>query len=116
MGLIYNRFTTGTITDNGDFTRFRDIVNKQTGVVSNTPPTKITVNVNASPFTYTNGTGGELSVLITGGTVSLLEFIRASVGETINYDGTTGIMLTLSPADAVEVTYTAAPAMLVYTR
>lgn len=116
MGLIYNRFTTGTITDNGDLTRFRDIVNKQTGVVSNTPPAKITVNVNASPFTYTNGTGGELSVLISGGTVSLLEFVRAAVGESINYAGTSGIMLTLSPADAVKVTYSAAPAMLVYTR
>lgn len=116
IGLLYNRFNAGSITDNGTRTRFRDIVNKQTAVVSNTPLAKTTLSLSGSPYTYTNNTGGEVSVLITGGTVSALEFIRAAVGESINYAGTSGIMLTLSPADAVKVTYSAAPAMLVYTR
>ena len=116
IGLMYNRFTTGVITDNGTRTRFRDIVNKQTAVVSNTPLAKTTLTPSGSPYTYTNSTGGEQSVIVSGGTVSSLEFVRAGVGEVINYVGTSGIMLTLSPADAVKVTYSVAPAMIVYTR
>jgi hypothetical protein len=114
IGLLYNRFNAGSLVDNGTRTRFRDIVNNATSVVSNTPLVKTTLSVTASPFTYANNTGGEQSVLISSGTVSQIVFVRNGVGETVSTS--TNMMLTLSPLDSVIVTYSSAPSMFSYTR
>lgn len=110
-GVTYNRFGAGTITDNGTATRYRDITNKSTNITSNTPRARTPITVGASPYTYTNNTGNEISVLVTGGTVSQLVFTRFA-GDVVDNHG----MFTLSPGDSVGVTYTVAPVMVAYTR
>ena len=69
-------------------------------------PTAITIGV--SPWTYQFLSGGQASILVNGGTVSLVEWSR---------DGTTffavaaatNTMIAVSQKDFVRVTYTAAP-------
>lgn len=110
-GVTYNRFGTGVISDAGTQTRFRDIRNKGTGEISNVPRAKTAIVVGASPFTYTNSSGNQQTVLVTGGTVSQVAFVRF-IGESVPTSG----FLELSPGDSVTVTYTVAPGMFLYTR
>lgn len=110
-GVTYNRFGTGVITDAGTRTRFSDIRNKGTGEISNVPRAKIPVTVGASPFTYTNTTGNQQTVLVTGGVVSQVAFVRFA-GEVVPTSG----FVELSPGDSVTVTYSSLPAVVVYTR
>ncbi len=61
----------------------------------------------ASPYTFTAAVKGFM--LITGGTVSLVEFSRDGV--TFYSYGTTSGQFTLNSADRLRVTYTVAPTM-----
>lgn len=110
-GVTYNRFGTGVITDAGTQTRFRDIRNKGTSEISNVPRAKTAISVGASPFTYTNSTGNQQTILVTGGTVSQVAFIRF-IGEVVPTSG----FVDLSPGDSVTVTYSVTPSMFIYTR
>lgn len=67
------------------------------------------ITVTASPFIYTNSTAYEASVVVTGGTVSLIEFSRDGV--TYYPVGTVAGMFTLSASDKLRVTYIVAPTM-----
>lgn len=111
--VTYNRFASGaSITDSGANNRFRDNFNVGLGVYENVKSARVGIPVGASPFTYTNTSGNDLTVLITGGTVSATAIVRgANPG-----DSFTGGMVTLSPGDAVQVTYSSAPLMFYYTR
>lgn len=111
-GVTYNRFGGGNITDNGTQTRYRDVRDKFSGIVSNTPRAKTTVSVGASPFTYTNTTGNEIDLIITGGTVSQLIYTRFA-GDVISPPQG---MFRLSPGDSMTMTYSVAPTVLEYTR
>lgn len=112
-GVTYNRLNTGTLVDNGTHTRYRDIRNAGTNVTSNVPLTLSSIAPGTSPFTYTNTSGNEVSVLVTGGTVSGISFVRSGIPLATN--STTGLF-TLSPTDALVVTYTGVPGMELYTR
>lgn len=72
-----------------------------------TLPSAITVG--ASPFIYQNSTGAPGDALISGGTVTLIEFSRD--GTNWFSTGTQVGFTPLSPLDRVRVTYTAAPNM-----
>ena len=72
-----------------------------------------TIVVGASPFTYTNTTAGEVSVVVSGGTVSSIQLVRGGVGNII---GVTAGLITLSAGDALIVTYSVIPGMLFYNR
>jgi len=63
--------------------------------------------VGASPFTYQNAAVYQEDILITGGTVSLVEFTR----DNATWYARTGDTVSLSPSDRVRVTYTVAPTM-----
>lgn len=65
------------------------------------------LTVGASPFTYQNTAVYQEDILITGGTVSLVEFTR----DNVTWYARTGDTVSLSPSDRVRVTYTVAPTM-----
>jgi hypothetical protein len=75
-------------------------------------PSNITVT--ASPFTYQNATGYNGDVIISGGTVSNIEFTRDNT--TFYTTGLTTGVITLSPSDRVRVTYSVAPTMTLVPR
>jgi hypothetical protein len=84
--------------------------NQYAGTTNYTNPIS-TISVTASPFTYQNTTGYNADVIISGGTVSLVEFSR----DNSTYYTTailTNTILRLSPNDYVKVTYTSAPTMV----
>ncbi len=110
--VVYNRFGSGSITDSGTQTRYRDMRNKAAHKVENVARQEIAVTVGASPFTYTNTTGNEIDLVVSGGVISQIVFTRTS-GYVINV---TSGMFRLSPADALTVTYSSAPAIVAYTR
>lgn len=72
-----------------------------------------TPTVSASPYTYANNTGNEQSVVVAGGTVSKIEFIRNGVATDV---GVVAGMFQLSPLDSLRVTYTVAPTVTVVVR
>lgn len=75
-------------------------------------PSNITVT--ASPMTYQNATGYNADVIISGGTVSSIEFTRDNT--TFYTTGLTTGVITLSPSDRVRVTYSVAPTMTLVPR
>ncbi len=85
------------------------ILNFQQRLVAPVAPT-----VTASPFVYTNNTVNDQSEIVSGGTVSLIEFSRN--GGAYTNVGTTAGMFALSPLDSLRVTYTVAPTITVVVR
>ena len=84
------------------------------GKLTNSTVAPSDITVTASPFTYQNTTVFNGDVIISGGTVSNIEFTR---NNTIFY--TVGFIegvLRLSPSDRVRVTYTVAPTMTLVPR
>lgn len=73
-----------------------------------------TLTVGASPYTYVNSTGAPVDVMISGGGISKLQFTRN--GTSFYSTGSFYGMFTLSPWDAIKVTYVAAPTMVVVPR
>lgn len=67
-----------------------------------------TISPSGSPFTYTNADAFDEDVVVQGGTVTKIEFIRSSVATDI---GLTQGPLRLSIGDAIRVTYTGTPNM-----
>lgn len=72
------------------------------------PALETVVTVGVSPFTFSSSVGG--FVLITGGTVSLVEFSRD--GSTFHDYGTTVGQFQINAADLLRVTYSAPPDMV----
>ena len=66
-----------------------------------------------SPYTYTNNTGGWVSVIVQGGTVSSITFDRDL--DQFNV-GTTAGMFELSPGDALTITYSSVPTVYIIRR
>jgi hypothetical protein len=111
-GVTYNRFSSGSITDGSTSTRFRDLRNKGTAIVENTPRARTALVVGASPYTYTNTTCNEVDLLVAGGAISQLVYTRFA-GDVVT---TPAGMFRLSPGDAMTVTYTVVPVITAYTR
>lgn len=71
------------------------------------PEIETGVTLTGSPFTYNAPRRG--SLIVSGGTVSLIRFSRD--GSTFYNTGATAGMFALSAADRLEVTYTVAPTL-----
>jgi hypothetical protein len=109
----YNRLglpETGTLTDVGTRTRFRDLRNGTDGTVHDAPPSRTAVTIGASPYTYTNTSGNTQRVHVYGGTVSSLELSRFA-GDPV----TPGVPFPLAPDESIIVTYSSPPAVVVRT-
>lgn len=71
------------------------------------PGAETAITPGVSPYTYSAAVKG--SVIVSGGTVSLIRFSRD--GTTFYTVGATAGMFTLNAADRLEVTYTVVPTM-----
>lgn len=69
------------------------------------PGNETAVTLTGSPFTYNAAVKG--SLIVSGGTVSLIRFSRGGV--TFYNVGTVAGMYTLNASDRLEITYTVAP-------
>lgn len=108
-GLVYNRFGLGSITDNATNTRYRDLRDKGQNLVHNKPRSRTPITVGASPFTYTNNSGQDERINISGGNVSQVILSRLA-GDLVPTSG----VYTLSPGDSVIVTYSVTPSIVRY--
>lgn len=110
-GVVYNRFGSGSITDNGTGTRFRDMRNKGTGIIEDVARARTALTVTASPYTYTNTSGNDQTIIVSGGTVSQIVLTRFA-GDPV---GITSGQFLLKPNDAISVTYSSAPSVVRWT-
>lgn len=90
----------------GVWTNFKWSGNIGAPVGAVNPPAAITVG--ASPFTYTNSFQQNQSVQVNAGTISQIVLVRNAVA---TGTGVIAGVFTLSPGDALKITYTVAPAM-----
>lgn len=102
----------GTVTDSGSSNRLYNIRDAIGGLNYNRPPTSTTVAVVASPFTYTNTSAQDVDVAVGGGVVSQIIYGRPANSSAILV-GTVG-KWKLCPGDTLEVTYSVAPTVVVY--
>lgn len=117
LNLLYRRNDTGSLIDGGQQTNMRDLVRVDVGGATltrhNSVPNRLTPAVGASPFTYTNDTGNDLALSVTGGTVSLLSISRPGFSGT-----STGFIagtVIISPKESLVITHTGAPSLVVRT-
>jgi hypothetical protein len=105
--------STGTITDNGTRTRYRDVRNDTSNLVYNVPYDQTVLTVGASPYTYTNTSGNDQEVIVSGGIVTGITLTRFAGYPT----GLTGGQFRLTSGDSIIVTYTSGspPSMVVWT-
>lgn len=132
---VYDRqgVTVGTYVDNGTKTVTRDLISTRLvsiegalgRAVYDQELVTVTEVVGASPWTYTNTTTGNLSVLVTGGQIGEILFIRPDVGgNTTRYEESGGSdalgssMFELAPGDGIRITYDLgfSPAVYTFTR
>lgn len=111
-GTIYNRYGTGGVTDDGIGNSFSQAMDAASTTLGRQPAT-VTPTVGASPYTYTNATGDIQEVIVSGGTVSAIAYIRSGQsGYVVGYDSV-GTSFTLRSNDSVQVVYTVAPTVTV---
>ena len=108
IGTGYN-LAGGTIIDPDSKIRYRDIYDITADKMHDAPRARMELPVGASPYTYTNQSGNEEKVLIYGGAVSQVALSRFA-GDPMPVSG----QYTLSPGDQMIVTYTEAPAIIVW--
>jgi len=114
------------VTDNGTNTLIRDIVNQETTLPETARGRTIYDSVLTSsaetvpstgPWTYTNNTGKNVGMLISGGLVTTLVYKRFAGASITLGDNPNGVF-ELSPKDGMQITYTAsfAPHVEIYPR
>jgi len=104
----------GTIEYNNAFFATPSDATRRPIRLSNAAAAPSNITVTASPMTYQNTTGYEADVILSGGTVSNIEFTRDNA--TFYTTGFIAGVLKLSPSDRVRVTYTVAPTMTLVPR
>jgi hypothetical protein len=113
-----DKTNTTTLTPVTDLTANRVITlpdaDVDLGKLTNSTVAPSDITVTASPFTYQNTTAFNGDVIISGGTVSNIEFTRDNT--TFYAVGFIEGVLRLSPSDRVRVTYTVAPTMTLVPR
>lgn len=107
-GITINYFNTGSggIVDNGTGTAFRNVFDYDLNSYIHPKKARTPINVSASPFTYTNSSGGFEYVLIVGGNVTQVLFKRDT--DQSNTGVTSGLTL-LAPGDQLVISYSTLP-------
>ena len=82
-------------------------INRSSPVTQGGARAIVTLTPGASPWTYQSPFGGDVRLLVAGGTVSALDFSRDNV--TFYPMGVVAGQITLSQNDFLRVTYTVAP-------
>ena len=104
----------GTVEYNNAFFATPSDATRRPIKLSNSAVAPSNITVTASPMTYQNTTGYDADIIISGGTVSNIEFTRDNA--TFYTTGFIAGVLKLSPTDRVRVTYTVAPTMTLVPR
>lgn len=105
QNLKYSFFSAGGVFTPSANTSTKNIFNANTSSLTFPVKTPISVFVSASPFSYTNGSGLNENIIISGGIVTQIIFNRN--GGPIANVGSVGGMFPLSPTDGVTISYTA---------
>jgi hypothetical protein len=104
---------TGVITPGWDqSTRFRDLKNGKTGAIHDAPPSRTVVAVGPSPYTYTNTSGNNESLIVSGGTLSVLGLGRGDLTDAISVSGG---QVVLAPGDRLYMEYSFPPGLIRWT-
>ena len=103
--LKYSFFAGGGAIATTANTSTRNLFNVNTSRITFAIKPTANVSVTASPFTYTNGSGLNESVIVSGGTVSEIVFDRGGTVVTVPVAG----MYQLAPTDKLTISYTSAP-------
>lgn len=90
----------GTVSPNSNAST-RNLFNANTSSVSFFPKAPVPLSVGPSPFTYTNGSGLDESIILQGGAITQLVFNRGGAVATLPGAG----MYPLAPTDGVTVSY-----------
>jgi hypothetical protein len=105
----YNGAGSGGFFDSGTSTEWKNIKNKQTSSYIYPLKARTNIPVGGSPFTWTNGTGQYVEVVIQGGSASQVRqsrsgdfWLKPAGGPTVHL---------LPPGDALEITYASAPSV-----
>lgn len=100
----------GGFTDAGTATEWKNLFDEQAGVYIYPLAPRVSITVGASPFSWTNGTGQYVEVIMQTGTVSQVTRTRPGAAAFLAPVAVPGCHL-LAPGDSIEVTYSVAPAM-----
>ena len=100
---------TGGFFNSGTATEWKNIYDIAAAVYVYPLAARVNITVTASPFTFTNNTGQYVEVAIQSGTVSQVRQNRA--GDLWLKPAASPTVHLLPPGDALEVTYSVAPAM-----
>lgn len=107
--LKYSFFAAGGSVSIKKNTSYRNLFNANTSALTFPVKAADTVAVGASPFTYTNGEGVDLDVVVFGGTVSGIVYLQGGVSPVANIGA--GGTIRLAPGDAIRISHTAAPTL-----
>jgi hypothetical protein len=106
----YDRYNAAAaLTDAGIATSFRGIVSGAGAFHDTRPAARLVATVGASPWTYTHETGDPANLIIEGGTVSGVQYTRGGQSDAFPTSG----VFWIRPGDAVTITYTVAPTVVV---
>ncbi len=106
--LKYSFFAAGGVVTTTTNTSTRNLFNVDTSAITFAKKAPSNVTVSASPFTYTNGSGVDEDVIVSGGTVTQVVFDRAGPVVTLPING----MYRLAPQDKLTISYTVAPTVV----
>jgi hypothetical protein len=107
--LKYSFFSAGgTVTTTAN-TSTRNLFNADTSALTFNTKAPTTPTVTASPYTYTNGSGRDEEVIVSGGTVTQIVFNRGGPIATLPTSG----MFRLAPQDKLVISYSSAPTVVV---
>ena len=107
----------GTISDLGNATQIKQIIDRATGLLTYFHRARQTVAVTASPMVFTNNTGEDVQLLIKGGTITQVLWGRGGDYTPIGLvaDGTpVNGLFPMKPEDSITISYTAAPSIVNY--
>lgn len=117
IDFVYNRNDNGSTINDLSYgkTYYRGLTNRVTNSTRNTPLEFTSITLTASPFIFENITQNEVDIIVAGGTVSDISFIRPDGLGFISLGSSTG-MIRLSRGDKVQITYSVAPVVKLISR
>ena len=106
--LKYSFFSSGGTISTNATTTTKNLFNVTASAITYATKAPTIVTLTGSPFTYTNSSGMDESVIVSGGTVSQIVFDRYGPVANLPTSG----MFRLAPTDKLVITYTTAPTVV----
>ena len=106
--LKYNFFRPGGTVSTNSTTSTKNLFDTQANALTFATKPPVVAAVTASPYTYTNGSGLDEDVIVSGGAVTQIVFHRGGPVITLPVAG----MYRLAPTDKLVISYTVAPTVV----